>query len=147
VGKAKNGLYANGKPARPTTERMFKAFEGIDLIIFTQGEQMAAILTDLEPVHERILALLGLFAQYGPKVAARSTCRQVVYNVFRSDDLDHSRGVGSRGVGLIYRWDNAAVRVIFPKTKSRRAILGGKEGSPAFEEGNRGSCFWQKANC
>ena len=57
------GIYAgNAKRStpRPTTERMLKAFEGIDLIIFTQAELPHAILTALTPVHERILALLGL---------------------------------------------------------------------------------------
>jgi transposase len=63
AGEELAGVYA-GNPkrstARPTTERMLKAFEGIDLVIFPQGQQTAAILTALMPVHERILALLGL---------------------------------------------------------------------------------------
>jgi transposase len=57
------GVYAgNAKRStpRPTTERMLKAFEGIDLIIFPQAEQPLSILTRLSPVHEHILALLGL---------------------------------------------------------------------------------------
>lgn len=45
---------------RPTTERMLKAFKGIDLIIFPPQEQRASVLTAFRPVHERILALLGL---------------------------------------------------------------------------------------
>ncbi len=45
---------------RPTMERMFKAFKGIDLIIFPQEEQRAPLLTAFRPVHERILTLLGL---------------------------------------------------------------------------------------
>ena len=57
------GVYA-GNPTRstprPTTERMLKAFEGIDLVILSQGEEHLTFLTDLMPVHERILALLGL---------------------------------------------------------------------------------------
>ena len=57
------GVYA-GNPKRstprPTIERMLKAFEGIDLVILPQGEEHLTILTDLMPVHERILALLGL---------------------------------------------------------------------------------------
>ena len=59
------GVYAgnaNRSTARPTTERMLKAFKGIDLVIFAQGEQSVALLTALRPVHERILALLGLQA-------------------------------------------------------------------------------------
>jgi transposase len=63
AGEELAGVYA-GNPkrstARPTTERMLKAFEGIDLVIFVQGEQTAALLTALMPLHERILALLGL---------------------------------------------------------------------------------------
>jgi transposase len=45
---------------RPTSERMFKACEGIHLVISPQGEHISAFLTDLMPVHHRILALLGL---------------------------------------------------------------------------------------
>jgi transposase len=57
------GVYA-GNPKRstprPTTERMLKAFEGIDLVILPQGQEHVTVLSDLMPVHERILALLGL---------------------------------------------------------------------------------------
>jgi len=56
-------IYA-GNPKRstprPTTERMLKAFDGINLVIFPQGFRNATFLTDMRPVHERILALLGL---------------------------------------------------------------------------------------
>jgi len=51
---------AKRSTARPTMERMFKAFKGVDLIIFPPEEQRPAILTAFRPVHERILALLGL---------------------------------------------------------------------------------------
>lgn len=51
---------AKRSTARPTTERMLRAFEGIDLVMLPQGEQTVTILTALRPVHERILALLGL---------------------------------------------------------------------------------------
>jgi len=51
---------AKRSTARPTTERMLKAFKGIDLIIFPPEEQRAPILTAFKPVHARILALLGL---------------------------------------------------------------------------------------
>jgi transposase len=57
------GVYAgnpNRSTPRPTTERMLKAFEGITLIVFSQGEQCSAILTDFMPVHTQILAILGL---------------------------------------------------------------------------------------
>jgi transposase len=63
AGEKLAGVYAgnsNRSTERPTTERMFKAFEGIDLVIFPQGAQEIAILTLLSPVHERILVLLGL---------------------------------------------------------------------------------------
>lgn len=72
------GLYSgnpNRSTPRPTTERMLKAFEGIDLIIFSLNEEnndnqhhgdnehqekFTAILTGLTPLHQRILALLDL---------------------------------------------------------------------------------------
>jgi len=63
TGEELAGIYAgNAKrsTARPTTERMLKAFEGIDLVIFSQNERDVTFLTRLSPVHERILALLGL---------------------------------------------------------------------------------------
>ena len=67
-----DGIYS-GNPKRstprPTTERMLNAFEGINLVIFPipdQDEQaevplrLSTTLTDWSPVHERILAILGL---------------------------------------------------------------------------------------
>lgn len=45
---------------RPTTERMFKAFDGINLVIFPSGSHGTTFLTGMRPVHEKILALLGL---------------------------------------------------------------------------------------
>lgn len=78
------GVYP-GNPSRstprPTTERMLKAFEGINLIIFPHAEHpeqkvqdvpavqrlhpklrphVSTILTDWLPVHDRILEILGL---------------------------------------------------------------------------------------
>lgn len=56
-------IYAgnsNRSTPRPTTERMFKRFDGIHLVIFPQASHGSTFLTDLKPVHERILALLGL---------------------------------------------------------------------------------------
>ncbi|MBK6429228.1 DUF4277 domain-containing protein [Candidatus Amarolinea dominans] len=57
------GVYT-GNPkrstSRPTTERMLRAFDGINLVIFPPGSHHSTYLTDLMPVHERILALLGL---------------------------------------------------------------------------------------
>ncbi len=63
AGETLAGIYTgnpNRSTARPTTERMLKAFEGIDLVILAQGEQTVLFLTTLRPVHKRILALLGL---------------------------------------------------------------------------------------
>lgn len=68
------GIYSGNSKrssARPTTERMLKAFEGIDLILFTSQEQadaelapstaqLPAILTGWNSVHDRILEILGL---------------------------------------------------------------------------------------
>lgn len=57
------GIYA-GNPkrgtARPTTERMLAAFEGIDLLIMLSATRTQCFLTQLSDVQERILALLGL---------------------------------------------------------------------------------------
>jgi len=57
------GIYA-GNPkrgtARPTTERMLAAFEGIHLLILPVETQPRCFLSRLSDVQERILALLGL---------------------------------------------------------------------------------------
>lgn len=50
----------NRGTTRPTSERMFKAYDGIDLVIFPQAGRTSTFLTGLRPVHQRILALLGL---------------------------------------------------------------------------------------
>jgi transposase len=61
------GVY-RGNPkrgtARPTTERMLKAFEHINLLLIpsdlsSEGQEVC-LVTQLSPVQERILALLGL---------------------------------------------------------------------------------------
>lgn len=57
------GVYPgnpNRSTPRPTTERMLKAFAGIDLLFFSHGDHSFTHLTPLQPVHQRILALLGL---------------------------------------------------------------------------------------
>ena len=63
AGEELAGVYP-GNPKRstprPTTERMLKAFEGIDLLFFSQGNHHFTHLTPLQPVHQRILRLLGL---------------------------------------------------------------------------------------
>jgi len=57
------GIY-RGNPkrgtARPTTERMLKAFENINLLIMPSEEKTGYYLTQLSSVQERILTLLGL---------------------------------------------------------------------------------------
>lgn len=57
------GIY-RGNPkrgtARPTTERMLKAFENIDLLLIPSETQESCFVTRLSAVQERILALLGL---------------------------------------------------------------------------------------
>lgn len=57
------GVYtgnAKRSTARPTMERMLKAYEGIHLLLIPQGERRIAQLTALTTVQERILDLLGL---------------------------------------------------------------------------------------
>jgi hypothetical protein len=49
-------------------------------------------------------------------------CRQEVHNAIRSDDLDHSRGVG-----LVYSRDNAPNRGIAPKPKAGERSLEGRK--------------------
>lgn len=57
------GIYS-GNPkrgtARPTTERMLAAFEGIHLLVMPSETRTRCFLTRLTDVQERILALLGL---------------------------------------------------------------------------------------
>jgi len=57
------GLYA-GNPtratARPTTELMLRAFEGLTLTRLSAGDGVHVHLTPLTPVHRRILELLDL---------------------------------------------------------------------------------------
>jgi len=57
------GVYtgnAKRSTARPTMERMLKAYSGIHLLLIPQGEQIVAQLTALSAVQQRILDLLGL---------------------------------------------------------------------------------------
>jgi len=57
------GIY-RGNPkrgtARPTTERMLKAFENINLLLIPSETQDTCFVTSLSSVQKRILALLGL---------------------------------------------------------------------------------------
>lgn len=63
IGDALSGLYA-GNPkrqtARPTTERLLKAFRGITLTIVQLPEQVILHVTPLSELQQRILVLLGL---------------------------------------------------------------------------------------
>lgn len=63
TGETLMGVYAgnaNRSTARPTTERMLKAFAGITLILWSQAGQCSTILTGFTHVHAQILAILGL---------------------------------------------------------------------------------------
>ena len=63
TGDALSGLYA-GNPrrqtARPTTERLLKAFKGITLTVVHLPEQTIRHITPLSSLQKRILALVGL---------------------------------------------------------------------------------------
>ncbi len=57
------GIYRGNSrrgTSRPTTERMLKAFENINLLIIPSGTETGYYLTQLSSVQERILTLLGL---------------------------------------------------------------------------------------
>ena len=57
------GIYAGNSKrgtAKPTTERMLAAFEGIDLFVMPAETDPKCFLSRLSDVQERILALLGL---------------------------------------------------------------------------------------
>ena len=62
-GETLSGLYA-GNPkrqtARPTTERLLKAFQGITLTVVQLPEQVIRHVTPLSELQRRILSLLGL---------------------------------------------------------------------------------------
>jgi transposase len=56
------GLYAGNPkrtPARPTTERLLKRFQGLTLTIIREGRRQRSHLTPLSRVQRRILALLN----------------------------------------------------------------------------------------
>jgi transposase len=63
AGQTLSGLYA-GNPkrqtARPTTERLLKAFRGITLTIVQLPEQVIRHVTPLSELQRHILDLLGL---------------------------------------------------------------------------------------
>ena len=65
AGETLRGLYA-GNPkretARPTTERLLKAFRGITLTVVQLPHQTIRHVTHLSELQQRILALLGLSA-------------------------------------------------------------------------------------
>ncbi len=65
AGEPLKGLYAgnpNRETARPTTERLLKAFRGITLSIVRLPEQTICHVTPLSTLQRRILELLGLSA-------------------------------------------------------------------------------------
>ena len=65
AGETLKGLYAgnpNRETARPTTERLLKAFRGITLSIVRLPEQTICHVTPLSALQRRILELLGLSA-------------------------------------------------------------------------------------
>jgi len=65
VGETLSGLYAGNpkrRTARPTTERLLKAFRGITLTIVQLPDQTIRHITPLSELQRRILALLGLSA-------------------------------------------------------------------------------------
>lgn len=65
AGEALSGLYAGNpkrRTARPTTERLLKAFHGITLTVVQLPDQTIRHVTSLSELQRRILALLGLSA-------------------------------------------------------------------------------------
>ena len=83
------GVYAgNAKrsTARPTTERMLRAFEGINLIKITIGEQTLLQLTDLSPVQERILSLLDLPPSLCTDLATQDSLREETHQETLTND-------------------------------------------------------------
>ncbi len=61
-GETLSGLYA-GNPkretARPTTERLLEAFQGVTLTVIQGVREVYHHLTALSPLQDRILELLG----------------------------------------------------------------------------------------
>lgn len=70
------GIYP-GNPkratARPTTEMMLRAFEGLTLTVLEQGGEVRAHLTPLLPVQQRILQLLDLSPEIYLRLAQHSS--------------------------------------------------------------------------
>ena len=49
-----------GKPTqRPTLRRIFQVFEGIDVLLTQQGEDIQRLVVNLKPIHYQILDLFG----------------------------------------------------------------------------------------
>jgi len=74
-GEKLNGIYA-GNPkratARPTTEMMLKAFEGISVAVISFGEKTWQSVTNLNTVQLRILDLLGFPTEIYQGLGAQS---------------------------------------------------------------------------
>jgi len=85
------GVYAgNAKrsTARPTTERMLRAFGGINLITITLDGQTYRQLTELSPVQKRILSLLDLpLSLYTDLVTQDSPQEETHQATFRQETL------------------------------------------------------------
>jgi transposase len=83
------GIY-RGNPNRgtnrPTTERMLKAFEHINLLIMPSETQQVCFVTPLSPVQEHILALLGLPTS--------------LYTSLQFGDMSQENEMGGQGAGL-----------------------------------------------
>jgi transposase len=75
-GKQLAGIYP-GNPkratARPTSEMMLRAFEGLTLTVLVQAGAGRAHLTPLSPVQHRILQLLGLSPEIYMRLARHSS--------------------------------------------------------------------------
>ena len=83
------GVYAgNAKrsTARPSTERMLRAFEGVNLITITLDGQIYRQLTELSPVQKRILSLLDLPPSLCTDLATQDSLREETHQETLTND-------------------------------------------------------------
>jgi len=83
------GVYAgNAKrsTARPSTERMLRAFEGVNLITITLDGQTYRQLTELSPVQKRILSLLDLPPSLCTDLATQDSLREETHQETLTND-------------------------------------------------------------